>query len=57
MSESVRIAIILVLVLVLAGWAGTSDFEEAKRDERVYCEQVVAGEIEPYRDVTCGEGE
>lgn len=57
MSESARIAICLIAVLILAGWAGTSDFEEAKRDERVYCEQVAAGEIEPYRDATCGEGE
>jgi len=29
-----------VAFIVLAGWAGRSDYEDAQRSERAYCEQV-----------------
>lgn len=57
MRERNLIALFLIAILALAGWAGSSDFEEAQREEARYCEMVKGGHWPAYNpDIEC-EGE
>ena len=49
----------LIAVIVLAlvyGWVGAMDYEDAKEQEDVYCENVKAGHWSAYNDsIDCEE--
>lgn len=60
MSERFKIAAGLALILIAAAWAGTSDYQEAKRQEAVYCGNTESGAWPDYKgnaEVICGRFE
>jgi len=56
MSERLKIILIVLGFLIVAGIAGNSDYEDAKREEQAYCDSAKAGESPAYRDdIDCAE--
>lgn len=49
MSNTVKAALGLAFILLALGFAGTSDLEEAQRQEAEYCDAVHHGKWPDYR--------